>query len=52
MKEKLIVFVCGVLGAFLLISMIFQAAIHESFKLYPPTAEELEADPSLERYLP
>ena len=32
--------------------MLFGAVIQQSFRMNPPTAEELAQDPSLERYLP
>lgn len=37
--------------AALLLTSLFEAVIQESFKNYPPTAEELAEDPSLAVYL-
>jgi len=51
MLEKVKVFLIALVGALLVICMLFQAAVHESLKLYPPTAEEIAEEPALERYV-
>lgn len=51
MLEKVKVFLIAMVGALLVICMLFQAAVHESLKLYPPTAEEIAEEPALERYV-
>lgn len=51
MLEKVKVFLIALIGALLVICMLFQAAVHESLKMYEPTAEELAEEPALERYV-
>lgn len=50
-KEALACVMIGVIGAAMVLTIFFYAAIQTSFRMSPPTEAELAEDPSLARYL-